>query len=71
LILSRSGKIQGTRYIFFAIGSCVLAAISAFVDWTSYLYCILGVMIVRVIAQNTGNKKTNEIKSDEIDEGNK
>jgi asparagine N-glycosylation enzyme membrane subunit Stt3 len=73
IFLDSFKKWKNTRkaLYFLVFGLCILAAMSAFVDWTSYFYCILGAMIVRVIAQNTGNKKTNETKSNEIDEANK
>jgi hypothetical protein len=65
-------KWRGSQKVLYlvGIGLFVLAAMSAFVDWGSSIFCILGGLVVRLIAQNSGSKKGNEVKKDESDEGN-
>ena len=69
LIYDSFKKWQNTKkgLYFLAIGLFVLAGLSAFVDWGSTFFCILGGLIVRVITANTGNKKANKVKVDEND----
>lgn len=42
------------------IGAFILAVMSAFVDWGSSIFFILGGMVVRVLAQNSGSKQVDE-----------
>ena len=51
------------------IGAFMLAAMSAIVDWSSSIFFILGGMVVRVIAQNTGNRNVSEVETSKSDEG--
>ena len=53
-----------------AIGAFILAAISVFSSMLDTIYLIVGGVILRIVAQHSGNKKVDEIESIEKDEEN-